>query len=222
MKNITKSLSALISSIIVLVVGILCIVAGASSGETSANAYEGISLTLGISLIVASGLVLLLTLIAVIMSKGKTTFGPVAIGVSLTLALGIFFVSDKGLGGNLIWLFLNFVPFVLIVVGSIIIVDAIINIIIGVTRKELPQALIPSIVSIVLGAVSVLFGALMVGNDPVISKGAQLVIFGIIIVIYALAICAIASFALYANRFANKEPKKDSIDAEVNEVKTEE
>ena len=222
MKNLTKSLSALISSIIVLVVGILCIVAGAASGETAANAYEGISLTLGISLIVASGLVLLLTLIAVIMSKGKTTFGPVAIGVSLTLALGIFFVSYKGLGSQLIWLFLNFVPFVLIVVGSIIIADAIINLIIGVTRKELPQALIPSIVSIVLGAVSVLFGALMVGNDPVISKGAQLVIFGIIIVIYALAICAIASFGIYASKFANKEPKKDSIDAEVKEVKTEE
>ena len=222
MKNLTKSLSALISSIIVLVVGILCIVAGAASGETAANAYEGISLTLGISLIVASGLVLLLTLIAVIMSKGKTTFGPVAIGVSLTLALGIFFVSYKNLGSELIWLFLNFVPFVLIVVGSIIIADAIINLIIGVTRKELPQALIPSIVSIVLGAVSVLFGALMVGDSPVISKEAQLIIFGIIIVIYALAICAIASFALYANRFANKEPKKDSIDAEVKEVKTEE
>ena len=222
MKNLIISLSSLISSIIVLVVGILCIVAGASSGETSANAYEGISLTLGISLIVASGLVLLLTLIAVIMSKGKTTFGPVAIGVSLTLALGIFFVSYKNLGSQLIWLFLNFVPFVLIVVGSIIIADAVINLIIGVTRKELPQALIPSIVSIVLGSVSVLFGALMVGDSPVISKEAQLIIFGIIIVIYALAICAIASFALYANRFANKEPKKDSIDAEVNEVKTEE
>ena len=51
MNFLKKSFSKIIAAVVVLVVGVLCIVAGASSGETSASAYEGISLTLGISLL---------------------------------------------------------------------------------------------------------------------------------------------------------------------------
>ncbi len=221
MKNLAKSISIIITSIIVLVVGILCIVAGAATGETSANAYEGISLTLGITLLVISSLVLLLALCLVIKTKGTAKFGTLAIGVSLTLALGIFFVANRGLGGELIWLFLNFVPYVLIVVGSIVIVDAVINIVIGVLKKEVNVVLIPSVISIVLGAVSVLLGALMIGNDPVISKSAQLVIFGVVIIFYALSLCALGSLSLLATKKEEQVEKKDSIDAEVTEVKEE-
>ena len=58
----------------------------------------------------------------------------------------------------------------------------------------------------------------MIGNDPVISKNSQLVIFGIIVILYALGICAVASLALVYNKKQNKEEKKESIDAEVKEV----
>lgn len=219
MKNLTKSISALVTSIIVLVVGILCIVAGAS--DATLDAYKGISLTIGISLIVACSLVLILALVAAIMSKGKLTFGAMAIGVSVALALGIFFVANDTMGGQLIALFLDFIPYVLIVTGSIAVVDGLIVIILGAVRKETKSSLAEGIVSIGIGAVAVLFGALMIGNDPVISKKAQFVIFGIILIIYALALCGVASLAIVASKKANKEEKKDSIDAEVKEVNEE-
>ena len=41
MKKLTTPISALIASVIILVIGILCIVTGAASGETSAGASEG-------------------------------------------------------------------------------------------------------------------------------------------------------------------------------------
>jgi hypothetical protein len=218
MKKLTTPISALIASVIILVIGILCIVAGAASGEASASAFEGISMTIGITLIVVSSIVLLVALIGTIMSKGLVEFGKAAIGISVTLALGIFFVANTGLGGELILLLLGFVPYVLIVVGSIIIVDAILSLVFAGIRKEINAVAATSIIAIVIGAISVLLGALMIGNDPVISKSSQLVIFGIIVIVYALAICAIASLALVYNKKQNKEEKKDSIDAEVKEV----
>ena len=221
MKNLTKNISTLISALVILVVGILCIVAGAASGETSANAYEGISMTLGISLIVVAGLVLVLALVASIATKGKASFLATAIGSSATLALGIFFVSDKSLGGQLIWLFLNFVPFVLLVVGSIIVADGILNIVFGIVNKNAKVALISSVMTLVVGAISIILGALMVGNDPVITKSAQLIIFGIVIIFFAFSVCATACLDIFVKKNINNT-KKDSIDAEVNEVNQEE
>lgn len=217
MNFLKKSFSKIIAAVVVLVVGILCIVAGASSGETSASAYEGISLTLGISLLVLAAIVLILALVAAIMTKGDASFGAIAIGSAVTLALGIFFIANKGLGGELIWLFLNFVPYVLIVVGAIIIVDAVLGLIFGIVNKNIKAALSGALISIIIGLVAVILGALMIGNDPVISKNAQLIIFGIIIVFYALSICATV---LLASKLASSaDEKKDSIDVEVKVVK---
>lgn len=218
MKKLTTPISALIASVIILVIGILCIVTGAASGEASAGASEGISLTIGITLIVASSIVLLVALIGTIMSKGLVEFGKAAIGISVTLALGIFFTANKGLGVALIDLLLSFIPYVLIVVGSIIIVDAILTLVFAGIRKEINAVAATSIIAIVIGAISVLLGSLMIGNDPVISKQSQWIIFGIVVILYALGICAVASLALVYNKKQNKEEKKDSIDAEVKEV----
>ena len=221
MKKFTTPVAAIIASVIVLVVGILCIVAGASSGEAQASAYEGISLTLGITLLVVSSIILLVALAGSIMSKGSVEFGKATIGISTILALGIFFVANRGFGGELIWIFLNLVPYVLIVVGSIIIVDAVITLVFACLRKDVNTVAVASIASIVIGAISVLLGALMIGNDPVISKDVQLIIFGVLVIIYALGICSIACLALLYNKKQKNEEKKDSIDAEVKEVKEE-
>lgn len=194
MEFVKNNIAKWASALVILVVGILCIVAGAASGEAEAGAYEGISITMGVALLVVSGLVLVLALVASIMSKGETKFGIAAIGVSVTLALGIFFIADRGLGGNLIWLFLNFVPYVLIVVGAIIVLDAILNIVFALVKKNNVKAtIIAAIVAIVLAAVAIILGCLMIGNDPVISKKAQLIVFGVILAVFAI-FAALATF----------------------------
>ena len=220
MKNLTKSIPAIISSLIVLVIGILCIVVGASGNRVSDGAYEGISLTIGITLLIISSLVLILALVASIMSKGETSFRTPAIGVSIVLALGIFFVANQKTAGGLIGLFLDFIPFVLVVVGSIIIADAILVLIFGALKKNIKVAAVGAIVTILVGAIAVLLGALMIGNDPVISKDAQWIFFGILLVVYALLFCAATLIVLIASKKEQKEDeKKDSIDAQVVEVK---
>ncbi len=194
MEFVKNNIAKWASALVILVVGILCIVAGAASGEAEASAYEGISITMGVALLVVSGLVLVLALVASIMSKGETKFGIAAIGVSVTLALGIFFIADRGLGGELIWLFLNFVPYVLIVVGAIIVLDAILNIVFALVKKNNVKAtIIAAIVAIVLAAVAIILGCLMIGNDPVISKKAQLIVFGVLLAVFAI-FAALATF----------------------------
>ena len=60
----------------------------------------------------------------------------------------------------------------------------------------------------------------MIGNDPVISKDAQWIFFGILLVVYALLFCAATLIVLIASKKEQKEEeKKDSIDAQVVEVK---
>lgn len=215
MEFVKKNLSKWISALVILVVGILCIVAAAASGEASASAYEGISIVLGIALLAVAILAIIIACIAVFTTKGEAKFGEAAIGSSIVLALGIFFIANKGLGGELIWLFLNFVPYVLIVVGSIIVVDAILNIIFAIVKKSGKAAIIPAVISIIVGAVAIVFGCLMIGNDPVISKDAQLIIFGIILIIYAALIC-LATFSILPSK-----KKDDAIDAKVEDAKEE-
>ena len=219
MELVKKNIGKWISALVILVVGILCIVAAAASGEASASAYEGISITLGIALLVVASLVIVLACVATIITKGETKFGEAAIGSSITLALGIFFIANKGRGGELIWLFLNFVPYVLIVVGSIIVLDAILNIIFAIIKKQLKVAIIAAVISLIVGVVAIVLGCLMIGNDPLISKDAQLIIFGIILIIYAALIC-LATFSIIPSKKGDKKDK--AIDAEVKETKTEE
>ncbi len=210
-KNIAKWACALV----LLVVGILCIVAGAASdGQTAGSAYEGISITIGIALLVVSSLVLILALVASILSKGDTNFGIAAIGVSTTLALGIFFIANKGLGAELIWLFLNFVPYVLIVVGAIVVCDVILTLIFGIIKKQPVKALvIATVIAVLFAAVAIILGALMIGDDPVIAKSTQLIIFGIIIVIFAV-LAALATFIT----MPTKKNNDNVVDAEVKDA----
>ena len=217
MELVRKSISKWIISVVVLVVGILCIVAGAASGEAQTDAYTGISMTIGITLIVIASLSLLFTLIASILSKGEAQFIALGTGAAMTLATGIFFVVDKGWGSNLIWILLNYIPFVLLTVGAVIVVDGILVIVFGAMKKNTKSAIYTAVVEFAFAAIIIVLGALMVGNDPVISKNAQIITFGAILIIYSLLICA---STLLVKTY--KETTHDSIDAEVTEVNNEE
>ena len=211
MELVRKSISKWIVSAVVLVIGILCIVAGAASGETSADAYTGISMTLGITLLVIAGLSLVVSLIATILSKGKVAFITTAAASAATLATGIFFIADKYLGSTLIWIFLNYVPYFLLSVGVLVLVF-------GFANKDSKNAIITAVFEFVMAAVVIVLGALMVGNDPVITKDVQIIIFGIVLIIYSLLFCA-STLLLNNNGFNNKnEAKPDAIDAEVKDA----
>ncbi len=212
MELVKKSFNKWIISIVVLVIGILCIVAGAASGSAKADAYTGISMTIGITLLVVASLSLLLALCATILTKGATSFGIAAIGSAVTLALGILFVVDNSIGGELIWLLLNFIPYLMLVVGVIIAVDGVFVLIFGSAKKQAKDAAI--VVEFVIAAITIVFGALMVGADPVISRDAQIIIFGVILILYALLICASTFLPLLALNSSKV------IDAEVREVES--
>ena len=144
MELVKKNISKWASALVLLIVGILCIVAGAAKDE---SAYRGISITIGIALLVVAALVVIIALVAAI--------------ATITLASGIFFVAEQGRGAELIALLLSFVPYVLVVAGSIIVVDGILAIVFGFVKKNVKAGVITGAVSIVIGAVAIVLGALM-------------------------------------------------------------
>ena len=135
MKNLVEKISAIITAAVVLVIGILCIVAN-SAEEGSAEAFEGISLTLGIVFIIVAALALVFEIVLLVMAKGGLLLKASAISSGVLLALGIFFVTNKTAAGTLLAMFLEFVPYVMIVVGSLLVLDAIFTLVFGLIKKE--------------------------------------------------------------------------------------
>ncbi len=226
MELVKKSLNKWIISLVVLAIGILCIVAAATSGrQASADAYQAISVIIGITLICISGLTILFAFLATIVTKGETSFGVGAISAALTLALGILFITDTALGGQLIWILLNYVPYVMLVVGAIFAIDAVIVFIYGFYKKNVKAAFYTAILEIIVAAITILLGALMVGNNPIISKEAQLIIFGIVLILYAVLLCitTILPVITVRNTIINVEANKvmDVDPAEENNEATE-
>lgn len=188
MDLVKRSLSKWINAAIILTVGILVIVMGALVGkEGGDDAAQAISVVLGIVLIVVGALALALAIVGGILTK--LGFAAAGIPAGLVLALGISLVAGK-FAAALIVLFLYIIPFLLIVVGAIIIADAVFTMVLAIKAKG---KFIAQIVAIVIGVVALVLGALCVGNDPVIPQNAQLIVFGIILCIYA-AIMVLGTF----------------------------
>ena len=141
------------------------------------------STTLGIILIVAGGLaVALAVVVALLVKKG---FAAVAIPGAILIAFGISLVAVK-YAGDLLVLLIRVVPFLLLCVGAVILLDAIFNFVVGILKKNVKAVLVGVIVGALLGIIAIVLGALCVGEDPVISLGVQLVILGIIICLAAV------------------------------------
>ena len=182
MQFLKKNYNTLIYALVLLVVGILCIVADVSSDvATKVDAYRGISLTVGIVLIIVSALALVLTVVGSIIAKNSALIA--GIGSAAILGAGIFFVTHDTAAGDLIMTFISVIPYLLICVGALIVLHGILVIVFGAVNKNVKGALIGGIFSIVAGAVTMLLGFLTFGNDPVIDK--QLMIFGIIVILMA-------------------------------------
>ncbi len=183
MQFLKKNFNILIYSIVLLVVGILCIIADvASDANDRVNAFTGISLTIGIVFIIIASLALILAIIGSVLAKKSALIA--AVGSASILGAGIFFVIKNTVAGELIVTFISLIPYLLLCVGALIVLHGIFEIIFGAVNKNMTAGLVTGIVSILIGGVTMLLGFLTIGDDPVIEK--QLMIFGIILALMAV------------------------------------
>ena len=188
MEFVKARLGKWISAAIIITVGILCIVAGAKLGGDNigeaVDALDSISLVLGIVLVIVGSLSLILAgVVAFLARKGFLAIG---LPGGFLLAIGISLLPEYNrYAGDLILLLLRIVPFILIVVGAVILIEGGLNILNAVQSKDEKKvaSLVAAIIVALLGMVAIVVGALCVGEDPVIKSSIQLVIFGIIVVL---------------------------------------
>ena len=186
MKFIKERLGKWIQAAIIIVIGILCIVAGA---KFSGNAWENmaaaedvvnaISLTLGITMIVVGSLSLILAFFTIYLTKGKG-FAAVALPGAGMLAVGVSLVVVK-YAFTLISLLITVVPYVLIAVGVVIFLDTLFTLIRAIKAKQVKAVLISVICAFIVASGAIVIGALCIGEDPVIKANVQLIVFGIIV-----------------------------------------
>jgi hypothetical protein len=225
MKDLSKKISLWITAAIVLTIGILCIVAGAAAGDKAgADAYKGITMVLGIVSLVIASLALLFALINSIVNKKG--FAAEGLGAAMLLSIGIFFIVRETTASNLIALVLDFIPFLLIVAGAIILVDAILSIVFGIIKKELKNEIAGIVVEIVVALVAIILGSLCLikkdNGDTIINMNARFIILGIILCLYSVYILLLSFFkpvAVVAIVASKDDTKKDAVDADVEEVK---
>ena len=202
MALVRKSLSQWITGAIVLTLGILIIVMGASKdAQTSGDSADAISVILGVISIIVGSLALVLAILSGVLSKRSFAVSGIAAGI--TLALGISLCVGK-YAASLIGLFLYIIPFLLIVLGAVILADGIYTLVVAILGKG---KLVAQIVSIIVGTTALVLGCLCVGNNPVIPQNAQLITFGIIVVVYAVLIILGTFFTLPTVVVVAKEEK---------------
>ena len=193
--NLQKKITACLMAAITIVIGVLCIIANASANNGSysdaSDAYANISIVVGVVLIVLAAIGIIVPLVLAILARvGAFAKGEV-ISSGVLLAAGIFCVSNKSVVGDLIVLFLNFIPYVLIVVGSIIAVDAILEFVFAIINKQLKAGVAIFVVKLVVAAIAIVLGALAMGDNWVGNN--KLLIFGIVLII-AGALQALSAF----------------------------
>lgn len=236
MEFVKKSINKWIEAALILTIGILIVVAGAQLGNTTINwesgtvnnpsedALNAISLVLGIAFIAIGSLVIIAALVAAIFNhKG---FAAAASGAGMTLAIGIWLVVART-AAQMLMLLLGFVPYALIVVGSVMLVDAAFILVNGIREKAMKKAIPAFVVGLVVSAASIVLGALCLAKnskgDTIITQGAQLIIFGVILIVYA-AYLVLATFVptvevvvVKTVGHGEEEKKADVVDASAKE-----
>ena len=134
-----ESLFKVIEACVLLVIGVLFCV-------SMAMGLSVLSIILGVSLIVAGSIIVILSLV-----KDKSVLSPIALGGLLALALGIFFIA-----ANAVDYIFRLVPFVLIVFGTGLFVDAFLGYF---ARNE--KFIAPFVIKLVVGAIIVVVGVLL-------------------------------------------------------------
>ncbi len=180
MSLIQKSLSKIITSSIILVLGILFIIANQSS---KSGDYANIATFLGVVAIIVSIISLSLELLLSVL-KRKRLFTPEAVSSASILAIGIFFVADKLDAILIISFLLEFIPYLFIVLGFLVLVDGLLALARASKAQILKQALPLLICEFVLAAIVIIIGAISLGDNTAVARN-KFLVFGIILVIYS-------------------------------------
>ena len=187
MQFVRERLGKWITAAIVITVGILCIVAGAAMGgndiSAASDSLDAISMVIGIILIIVGSLSTCLAILAGVLAK--KSFAAVALPGAFLLAIGISLVVAK-YAASLIGLLLLVVPYLLIALGAVVLLDAIVTLVRAIIGKNAGKVIVAFIVATVIGVGAIVLGALCIGKDPVIKYGVQLIVFGIIVVLEGL------------------------------------
>jgi hypothetical protein len=183
MELIKKNLGTWIKAAIILTIGILFIIMGATkSAEAASDANTAINVVIGIVLLVVGALALVLAIVAAALAKKG--FLAVAVPGALAIALGISILVEKYASGLAV-LVLVIVPYLLIAIGALILADAIFRLVLSAKAKTVKETLFAIIIAMIVGAAILVAGILSV-RGLVIPFNAQLIIFGIVLVIVAL------------------------------------
>lgn len=187
MQFVRERLGKWITAAIVITVGILCIVAGAAMGgndiSAASDSLDAISMVIGIILIIVGSLSVVLAIVAGVLAK--RSFAAVALPGAFLLAIGISLVVAK-YAASLIGLLLLVVPYLLIALGAVILLDAIVTLVRAIIGKNVGKVIVAFIVAALIAVGAIVLGALCIGKDPVIKYGVQLIVFGVIVVLEGL------------------------------------
>ena len=190
MNFVKERLGKWISAAIIIVVGILCIVAGAKLSDNSLEALasaqdtlDGISLTLGITMIVVGALSLVAAIILTVMVRKG--FALVGTPGAMLLAVGISLVVAK-YAFTLISILITVVPYLLIAMGAVVLVEVVFTLVNAIKAKQVKGAIVGVIVGCIIALAAIVLGALCIGDDPVIKQNVQLIVFGIVVTLVGL------------------------------------
>ena len=209
MEKLSKFLTRMIAGALLLTIGILCFIVNSKS-KGSGNAFEAISIVSGVVLIILAAL-----LFAAVLLLKRRVAVPEGLSAATLLSVGIFFVCDKTMGGMILTYIVEYVPYELVVVGSVFIVDAIIILVLAL-RNKTNGYLITVITECFTGGVTLLFGILALAVDGI--KENKFLILGIILIIFALFYVLTGLLLLSESGFSFRRLKDDDdnvVDAEV-------
>ena len=216
MEKLSKLLSKLIIGGVILTIAILCFIVNGKN-QAGLDAFEAISVVIGVTLIVIASLALFATIFL-----KKRVLTPESAGAASLLAVGIFFVCNKMIGGDILYYLVEYVPYELTVVGCVIIADAVVLIVRAAKAKTGGYELV--IGEAVIGGITLLLGILALTVDGI--KENKFLILGVILLIYSIFVIleGLFSFLTTKRTYVNVTMKNvdDSvIDAEVVEPKEE-
>ncbi len=135
-----ESVIKILEACVLLIVGVLFCVSLAVGTEV-------LSIIIGASLIAAGTVIIILSLI-----KDKSVLTPISLGGLLALSLGIFFIVANAIG-----FIFSYVPYLLLVAGSAIFIDAFLSYFV---KKE--KVLAVFIIKLIIGAGLITVGALLI------------------------------------------------------------
>ena len=192
--DIKKKLGYWITAALVILAGVLLIIIG--SKTDSQKAVDTLDMVIGILLILEGACGILVSILA-----KKRFVSALSLFGAFSLSLGIYALVKSFINTFLV-LFLDFVPYLMIVIGSLMVLQALITYFLG-KKKDLPLF----IIQLIYGILMLTFGIL--GLTVFKEIDTKFIILGIVLCVYATYI-VIGSFMPGALVIITKEEPEEA------------